>query len=136
MARTKVTINRSAVIRVVGPKADQAAYRAAQTTRGRAVSNIRQLGRVDTGAMITNLQVRKAAESSPLDARYEVSSPVKHTRFQEFGTKAHGPARAPFMVFTPKGGGRVVFAKWVRGVTAGRFLRNAIEALRTGDFTK
>lgn len=122
-----------AEVRVIGPMVDGAAYRGAQALRGRAMSNIRGLGRVNTGEMIGGLQVRLISKAG-LSSRYSVSSSAKHTVFQEEGTRAHGPARAQFLVFTPKGSGKVVFAKWVRGVTPGHFMRNAMNQARVQDF--
>ena len=57
-ARVSFKISPNASV-VVGRIADQASYRAAQALRGRAMSNIRSLGRIDTGKMINLLQVRK-----------------------------------------------------------------------------
>jgi hypothetical protein len=37
------------------------------------------------------------------------------------------------MVFTPKGGNGLVFAKWVRGVTPGHFFRDAMRDARAAD---
>lgn len=137
MARTTVEyrIDEGRVISVVGPQADAAAYRAAQAARGRAISNIRRLGRVDTGEMIAGMQVRRAIGASmPLFPRYDVSSTAKHTVFQELGTRAHGPRNASRMVFRPKGSSKVVYAKWVRGVTPGYFMRDAARDTRASDF--
>ena len=132
-------LSAGATVRVVGPMVDQAAYRVAQKMRGRAVSNIRRLGRVDTGAMIRGLQVRRTNPGNPLIGRYVVASTARardgfnYPRAQEFGTRAHGPKRAPFMVFQIRGRGPVIFAKWVRGVTPGHFMRDALKATRASD---
>lgn len=123
----------NAMVGVVGPLVDQAAYRGAQALRGRVLSNMRS--RVSTGQMISGTQVRLVSKAGGR-ARYTVSSSAPHTVFQEEGTRAHGPARANFMVFTPKGSGKVVFAKWVRGVTPGYFFRNAMRDAKVADFAK
>jgi len=52
------------------------------------------------------------------------------SRFLEFGTKAHGPVKAKRLVF--RIGGTLIFAKWVRGITARKFMR---EARRVGEQT-
>ena len=135
-ATVKVRIMEGALISVVGPQIDAAAYRAAQAERGRAISNIRRLGRVATGEMIQGLQVRRSVGAGqPLVVRYDVYSTARHTIFQEEGTRAHGPVRAPRLVFRPKGSNKVVYAKWVRGVTPGFFLRDAVASVRVEDFT-
>lgn len=136
MSQVKLAVLPGAVVAVVGPQLDAAAYRAAQAARGRAMANIQRLGRIATGEMIQGLQVRRSiGAGQPLIARYDVYSTARHTIFQEEGTRAHGPVRAPRLVFRPKGSNKVVYAKWVRGVTPGFFLRDAVASVRVEDFT-
>lgn len=135
MARVRATYNSGAVIRITGDLADGAAYRGAQKIRGRVLSNIRSLGRIDTGAMIQGMQVRRAADWTQLRPRYQLSSTAPYTIFQEAGTRAHGPVRAQRLRFKPKGSDRFVYAKWVRGVVAGRFMQRAFDATTAADFT-
>lgn len=135
MADVKVSINNGAVVTVIGPQVDAAAYRAAQATRGRVLANIRRLGRIDTGEMIQGTQVRRAiGANDPLNARYDIFSTAAHTVYQERGTRGHGPVRAQRLVFRPKGSGKVVYAKYVRGVVPGMFMRDAVNATRVEDF--
>jgi hypothetical protein len=131
VAKVSVKMSRGAAVTVIGPMTDRAAYRAAQATRGRAISNIRGAGRVDTGAMIAGLQVRVLARGG-LRVAYAVYSSVPYAVYQEFGTRAHGPRTASVMVFSPKGGG-VVFATWVRGVTPAYFMTRALQAAQASD---
>lgn len=130
----RVTLKPGGIAKVVGPMADQAAYRAAQKLRGRAMSNIRRLGRVNTGNMLKSLQVRRLNPGPGTLARYSVSSTAFYARFQEEGTRAHGPVRAKFLRFKPKGSSTYVFAKWVRGVKPGYFMRDAARAAKAEDF--
>lgn len=130
----KITIHRGKVIEVVGPIAERAAYLAAQKARGHVISEIQKAGRIDTGRMIAGMQVRKVA-SGPLLRRFEVSSSAPYTMFQNDGTRAHGPRRADFMVFSPKGGGGLVFAKWVKGVTGAHFMERGLARVRAADFS-
>jgi hypothetical protein len=136
MAKAKVTVrmNRPAMVRVIGGAANDGAYKAAQETRGRVLSNIHSLGRIDTGEMVKGLQVRKSERWSAEKPVYFISSSAKHTAFQEYGTRAHGPVTAKRLVFKIRGKGPTIFAKWVRGVTAGNFFRDALKALRAGDY--
>lgn len=133
--RVRVTINKAAVIRAVGPMAERAAYRAAQTLRSRAVANINQLGRVDTGAMKNSIRVRVASTSTALNKAYTVGSTAPYTKYQEYGTRAHGPRRAARMVFRIRGAGPLIFARWVRGVTPGRFMSRAAKSIKPSDYT-
>ncbi len=132
MSKVRSSIRKGAVIQVVGPMADAAAYRAAQAMRGRAIANIRSSGRVDTGRMIAGLQVRVTTRSG-LHVAYQVYSSAPYTIYQEYGTRAHGPRTSQFMVFTPKGGGAAVFATWVRGVTPAYFMTRAFQAADASD---
>lgn len=114
--------------------AERGARNAAQTTVRRIKENITRLGRIDTGEMLNSWTIR--ADVSGLHPRMFISSSAPHMLFQERGTRAHGPRHANFMVFTPKGSGQVVFAKWVRGVKAGNFVRDAQRRLSVADFVR
>lgn len=130
--RIKFSMRKGAAVQVIGPVTDRAAYRTAQAVRGRALANIHALGRIDTGAMIRGLQVRVISKVGLVGA-YQVYSSAPHTPYQEFGTRGHGPKIARFLVFQPKGSSRLVFAKRVRGVTAGHFMKRAMDATTTRD---
>ena len=65
---------------------------------------------------------------------YIVGPRVGYAKFQDLGTRAHGPKRRKFMRFQPKGSSKWVFAKWVRGVTAAFFMSRAAFRLRPRDF--
>ena len=51
---------------------------------------------------------------------------AKHARYLTEGTKAHGPKTAAYMRFVI--GGRVIYAKWVRGISKRPFDTNAAQA--------
>lgn len=113
--------------------ADASAYRGALAVQRRAQQNVTAAGRVHTGGMRNSIRARRVRADGD-GALWEVGSNRKHTIFQEKGTRAHGPVTAKFLVFTPKGSGTVVFAKWVRGVKAAHFLRDAINSATVSDF--
>lgn len=113
--------------------AREGVLRAAEVTRGRVRANISRLPRVDSGRMRDTIQMQDISRS-PQRPTYRIYSPLPYTRFQEFGTRDHGPVRAPFMVFRLKGTNTIVRAKWVRGVTPGRFFRDALQSLTVQDF--
>lgn len=114
--------------------AERGARNAARATVDRIQANITRLGRIDTGQMREDWTIR--ADVSDLHPRMFISSGVPYMLYQERGTRAHGPRNAQFMVFTPKGSSRVVFAKWVRGVKAGHFVRDAYRRLSVSDFVR
>lgn len=140
MAGTQVTYNLGPMIQVVGDLTDASAYRAAQNVRGRVLSNIRRSGRINTGRMIAETQARRVGRGEALVRTYEVASTARsrdgfnYPDAQENGTRGHGPRTAAAMVFVPKGGSGVVFAKWVRGVTPGHFFRDAYASCTVTDF--
>jgi hypothetical protein len=134
MVRARFVLNRSGYVRIVGPMMNQAAYRAAQSIRSKAVGNIRSLGRVNTGAMKDSIRVRKATTKVPESTAYTIGSTVPYAKYQEFGTRAHGPVRARYLVFRIRGRGPLIRTKWVRGVTPGRFMRDAMKATTIRDF--
>lgn len=140
MARVTYTPKPGATVRVVGGMADQAAYRAAQKVRGDAMSNIRALGRVDSGKMLDSVQVRRAPEWTAMAPTYVIGPTATapdgfpYPIVQELGSRAHGPVRAPFLVFRIRGAGPLIFAKWVRGVTGAHFMELAAHGIRIRDF--
>ena len=131
--KVKVNIHRGAVVAVVGPIADRAAYKAAQKARGYIIAEIRAANRVKTGRMQSGMQVRTIA-SSDLARRYEVSSSAPYTIFQNNGTRAHGPRTAKALRFIPKGGSDYVYAKWVRGIQGAHFMEKGVARVRASDF--
>jgi hypothetical protein len=133
----KVTINSAAVVSIVGGQAKGASQRAAQATVKRARQNIVAAGRVHTGQMARGMRAEASHDSDPLVAKYRVvPGGDGYARFQEFGTRAHGPVRAKRLVFQIRGQGPVIYAKWVRGVTAAHFMRDAMNALTPNDFIR
>lgn len=129
---TRINLDRGRIDFVVGRQVEAAARRAAWRTRERIQENIRTLGRIDTGEMLDSFIITSNLEA--LHPRMFVSSTAEHTVYQEKGTRAHGPVKASHLVFTPKGSSTVVFAKWVRGVTPGRFIERAVNRISVADF--
>jgi hypothetical protein len=115
--------------------ADDAAAAAAEATRRKAQANIRAAGRVHTGAMMNNMQVMRVDGGEA--PRYKITpGGTGYAKYQEFGTRAHGPVRAKRLVFQIRGKGPVIFAKWVRGVTAAHFMRDAVKAVKASDYVR
>lgn len=104
----------------------RAAYRARSKVRDNIVSS----GRIDTGRMLKSTQVKSMGRS-----RWKVANYTPYARFQEFGTRAHGPKTAKALRFKPKGATAFVFAKRVRGVTAARFFEKAMRSMTIKDWT-
>lgn len=84
--------------------------------------------------MGARMRVEPVQGQSSLHSKVAVGTPVPYVKYQEFGTRAHGPVRAKMLRFRPKGSAEYVFAKWVRGVQPARFMRKALAALRPSDF--
>lgn len=112
-----------------GAELDAAFMRAAGRVRDRARQNIDKLGRNRTGRM------KQAMVAERKDGYYQVRAAVPYSGYQESGTRAHGPRRARVLAFQNKAG-QQVFAKRVRGVTAGHFMRDAASSLTSGDLRR
>lgn len=119
---------------VVGGLAQDAVRNAANVAQGLASGIIRDEGRVDTGRMAEDIEIGNV-EGSALQPTITVTATAPYSAYQEYGTRAHGPVRAKFLVFTPKGSSKKVFAKWVRGVTGIHFMRRAAQLLKPSDFS-
>lgn len=119
---------------IVGRISQEAIMRAAQQTRSRYSANIVQAGRVRTGDMHQKVEAREILGGRWDSPKAAVGTPVKYAKYQEYGTRAHGPVRAKALRFKPKGSSTFVFAKWVRGVTPAKFARRALDSIRPTDF--
>ena len=132
-SRVRVVLDRSLVNGMLREYGGAAAKRGAQRCRERVRSGITAAGRVDTGAMRSNISIRPLKSTGTVEA-YSVSVNTPYASFQNDGTRAHGPVRARFLVFKPKGSNRMVFAKRVRGVTGARFMEKALAGMTMDDF--
>jgi hypothetical protein len=138
MSGTNIDSNKLNV--VVRDLADKAAYRAAQRIALRARASVIGQGRYDTGEMMSGFKVKKVTKA-PGRPTYKVYNTSAHFPYQELGTPKEAPGigfiypkKAQFLVFKPKGSNSFVFAKRVRGVKPGNFLRNAAAKTRAVDF--
>lgn len=134
MARgVRIRLNQAQLTQVVGSQARAAAHRAAHVARSRARNTLSAAGRYDTGDLDRTMTVKEVTKNE-LHPQFAVGSPVFYAKFQEFGTRAHGPVVAKKLRFKPKGSDSFVFAEWVRGVTALRFMYKALKSLTVYDF--
>lgn len=114
--------------------AKNAALKATRRTQGRIQRNIRSAGRVNTGRMVNSVTIQRVPGKPPLNPTFSVGARTPYAAYQEYGTRAHGPATKRFMVFNPKGSRSSVFAKWVRGVRGAHFVRDAVRLIKPSDF--
>jgi len=83
-----------------------------------------------TGRLRSSLQMQVVNRNPP---QVSIYSNLPYAVYQEKGTGIYAgrgyiyPTRAPFLVFTPKGSSRVVFARRVRGTPPTHFLERALE---------
>jgi len=127
-----VKLDPSAIARVVGGTAAEAATTAARVIARRVRENIIAEDLIDTGFMRDNITVEEARPGDRPVAYVHVAG--QQAVFQEFGTRGHGPVRAQYLRFKPKGSNVYVFARWVRGVRPRRFMTRAIESVTVADF--
>lgn len=134
-SRVDIQLSRAKVASVLARHSNASAHRAAKVTRDRIREEIVKAGRVDTGRMRDSLHLTRAKVGVETQWNIAVKGPAaRYFLFQDQGTRAHGPKRANYMVFKPKGSSTFVFAKWVRGVTAGKFVQKAANRLTVRDF--
>lgn len=128
-----VAIDTAAVNALTGRTSTSAVNQAARIVAKRVRDNIVSANLIDTGFMRDNIDIeyQQGPARNPI-ARVHVRAP--HAIYQEYGTRAHGPVRAQYLRFKPKGKSFYVFAKWVRGVPAQRFMQRAVDSLTAQDF--
>jgi hypothetical protein len=117
---------------IMNGSVEQAVRRAAFKVKERVISGM--AARTSTGTMRGSVFAVSSLGGTRLSREWRVEARAPHTMYQEAGTRAHGPVRARFLVFTPKGGSRPVFARWVRGVSAARFMQRAADQTTVADF--
>lgn len=125
-----LTFDQGAVNAVIGGYARQATYKATAAVIERAQRGIISLGRVRTGDMLNGWEIRE--EGPPLSPIVTVYSTVPYTIYQERGTRGSQAKPGRFLRFSV--GGRIVFTKKTGPITAGNFMRDAIEEIRLYDF--
>lgn len=116
---------------VVNQTAQKAVNRASIT----AMSRAKAMAPTDSGKLRNSITRTLPAMVSRRTWSAIVHSTLDYALYQEKGTRAHGPVRAKFLRFKPKGSRKYVYAKWVRGVPAQNYLKRAVESLRVSDFT-
>lgn len=131
--RTRIVLDSGLINGMLREYTDASAKKGAASCRERVRSAITSAGRVDTGSMRSNISIRPLKSTGTVTA-YSVSVNVPYASFQNDGTAAHGPVRARYLVFKPKGSNSFVFAKRVRGVTAARFMERALAGMTLDDY--
>ncbi len=81
---------------------------------------------IDTGELYQSIHSEGPEWISFFWIKGRVAAGTPQARFMEFGTRAHGPVFARVMHFIAKDGTEV-FTKWVRGVEAMHWMRNATD---------
>lgn len=129
-----LTVNQTALSRQLTADSNAAAQAAADRTIRRARSNVIRKRRVRTRAMANSYRAR-TTYSSRHGTAIEITNTVPYYQWQEHGRGPVVPVRARLLRFQPKGSRAFVFARRVRGVAPGNFLRDALRDLRPADFT-
>lgn len=128
--RVNLELYPDAVQRVVGGASQKAVNRASIT----AMSRAKAFAPVDTSRLRNSITRTQPQQISNGFWASIVYTELDYALYQEEGTRAHGPVRAKALRFKPKGSSKYVFAQWVRGVPAKRYMQRAIESLRATDF--
>lgn len=91
--------------------------------------------RIDTGQTRASVNTRMVTWRGLPAAR--VGSPLRKARLIHGGTGIYGPRRQPirpkrakYLRFKPKGSGRVIYARSVKGMAANPFLKDALSAAK------
>jgi hypothetical protein len=136
-----VKINSAKLQAQVSAYAREAARRGANRVALRARASVLGQGRIDTHEMIRGFKVIDVT-TNPKRPTYRVLNVAPHFKYQELGTPRSAPGvgfiypkRAQYLRFRPKGSNTFVFARRVRGVKPGHFLKRAAAATKLKDFT-
>lgn len=69
--------------------------------------------------------ITSKVEGSGKEMSGVVSSNISYAKYQEFGTRGHGPVRARVLAWQGRNG-KWIIARYVRGVTAKKFLQKGL----------
>lgn len=141
-ARVSVTVDDAALRELYAGQVADGTRRAAGRVRDRAKVEITTAGRVDTGQM-RNATVAESVRVDGAQVRSRVITEVDYALIQHEGASDPiiRPRRARVLRWRPKRGGAFVFRPQVRSVHPANptrpvpFLTNALERLRSGDFS-
>jgi hypothetical protein len=105
--------------------------------RGKKVETLaKRLCPVDHGRLRSDIHLDVVTRGSVTGVR--IGSSLDYALYVHEGTGIYGPRGRPilpksgrFLVFTPRGGSKIVFAKSVRGTPGKPFLTEALAAART-----
>lgn len=129
----KVTLDKRLVNNMLYTVTDKSAKKAADITRDRARANLVAAGRVNTGKLLSSINVRKVSSVGPVTT-YSVGTSVPYAGYQERGI---GPVHARpggVLRFKPKGMGSFIFRPRTKGFPGAYFMRNAYRSLTLRDY--
>lgn len=128
--QVRVRLKDGAMVAAVERLGSTMTLRAARAAQEEARWNIAKHGRNRTGAMSQGIKIEKIGAM-----RYRVIATEPYSIFQEKGVRPFSAKPGKFLVFMPKGGTSLVFAKRVKGFKGIHFMRDAMRSLRKEDFT-
>jgi len=138
----KVSLHKKQLNAQVFDIAHDAARRGSNRVALRARASVLGQGRIDTHEMIRGFKTKDISKNLKR-ATFRVYNTAKHFPYQELGTpkgqEGWGriyPKTAQALRFKPKGGSVFIFAKSVRGVRPGNFLKRAAKLTQLKDFSK
>ncbi|MEV3855503.1 HK97 gp10 family phage protein [Streptomyces sp. NPDC050095] len=114
--------------------ADGVVHREVVRVARRVQAAARQELRSDTGRLSASIRVVVQSQPSRQRVHARIGTRLDYGWYQEVGTGLYGPEhrlifprRAKALRFRPRGGGRVVFAKWVRGSRPQHFMTRGLQ---------
>lgn len=132
-SKVRLKYNRAAADMVVHDITRDGVKRAAERLETRSRNYLQRAGRIHTGRLLASFK-HWPVTNSPRTIRYRIGSDQASNVYQNFGTRAHGPVKAKYLRFVPKGQVKAVYTKWVRGVKPSRHMERALKSLKVQDF--
>jgi hypothetical protein len=114
--------------------ANKSAKKAAEAYRTKLREEILQSGRVETGEMMQNIEIRPGTPG-PHSERWKVIPKSKHFRFQNDGTRGTSARPGQVLRFKPKGATAFIFRASTGPIRAANFMRKAARRMTAKDFT-
>lgn len=129
----EVRINRAKFGRLVQGVSQESASRAVEALKQNLMLEVYRSGRVRTGEMAHKWASTEVPAHTRNGTRFAVWSPVSYTKYQDQGTRGSRP-NPPRKALRFRAGGKIVFAKKTRPITAAHFMERALGAMTLDDW--
>lgn len=136
MSGASIRLNQVRWGRLVEATTERAALRGAENLKLKLADEVIASGRVQTGEMAYNWNTTEVPARTRRGTRLAVSSPLKRTIYQNFGTRGSKPIPPKKALKFSPGGGPMIFRTRSGPIPAARFMERAVGSMALRDWLR